>query len=481
MESSHEVMRNVRMSEIASELVSKLTSQGIQVSRVEISFDDFSYHLAASQQRSITKEMAHAVSSTHAPHVRARAAIYCGVAISLDRLDAAQSDLDWAVREVELNESIVGHSVPIRRVKELLAKAATSDSTVLITGESGTGKELAARIIHILSARAKGPFVAVNCGAVTESLLEKELFGSAKGAFTGAGAKQKGYFEAAHSGTIFLDEFGDMTLGMQLKLLRVLQERKLRPVGDSGEEQEIDVRVIVATNKNLAHEIEAGRFRRDLYYRVNVFPVRMPALRERPEDLPLLAEPLLKKAQQTARLKEQAALDAEALAALGRYGWPGNVRELENVLERLSVKYGSGAIVGARQVREEIAGMCEADPAGEEGREPGDAQAIDHGNQVGYWRMLKASAFIHADREFFDHYQKLASQRKTNTEIAESLGIGRSTLFYRLKRIKSLIVQEESTAASEDQKRWFYYWSRGLQPPELPTPNKLGGSSKFDS
>jgi two-component system response regulator PilR (NtrC family) len=201
-----------------------------------------------------------------------------------------------------------------------------------VQGESGTGKELVARAVHACSPRAAEPFVSINCGAFPETLLESELFGYVKGAFTGANQNKRGLFEVAHGGTIFLDEIGEMTLAMQVKLLRVLQERLVRPVGGTGEIP-VDVRVIAATNRDLERLVAEGSFREDLYYRLSVIPVVVPPLRERPEDIPLLANHFLKKYARAAG-KNITHIDAESLRALGSYEWPGNVRQLENTIER---------------------------------------------------------------------------------------------------------------------------------------------------
>ncbi len=194
-------------------------------------------------------------------------------------------------RLVELDAKLIGESQVMHALKKSILTAASCSSTVLITGESGTGKELIARSIHDLSTRRNQPFLAINCGALTESLLESELFGHVKGAFTGATAYKKGMFESACGGTIFLDEFAEMSSAMQVRLLRVLQERRVRPVGlADSKEIELNARVVVATNRDLRRDVSEGRFRQDLYYRVNVFPIRSPALRDRIDDLPLLIE-----------------------------------------------------------------------------------------------------------------------------------------------------------------------------------------------
>jgi len=226
---------------------------------------------------------------------------------------------------------LIGESPPMQQIRARIDKLARSQAPVFITGESGTGKEVAARLIHALGPRAGKPFVAVNCGAIPENLMESEFFGYRKGAFTGAEADREGFFQAASGGTLFLDEVAELPTPMQVKLLRALQERRVRRVGGVTEEA-VDVRLISASHQDLGQAVEAGRFRHDLYYRLNVIELRMPALRERPEDIPLLAEHI---AQRLAGAGQaQPRLTEAALAALKRYAFPGNVRELENILER---------------------------------------------------------------------------------------------------------------------------------------------------
>jgi len=227
---------------------------------------------------------------------------------------------------------IVGSSSPMMAVFELVETIAPTGSTVLITGESGTGKELVARAIHAGSPRSDRPFVAVNCGALPDTLLDSELFGHMRGAFTGADANRKGLLEVADKGTIFLDEIGEMSPMVQVKLLRVLQERKFRRLGGS-EEVEADIRIIAATNRDLSRMVAAGEFREDLFYRINVIPVKIPALRERQDDIPALAEYFV--ARFAVQMKKGVTgISGAAVACLRSYAWPGNVRELENAIER---------------------------------------------------------------------------------------------------------------------------------------------------
>jgi two-component system response regulator PilR (NtrC family) len=226
-------------------------------------------------------------------------------------------------------QQLLGESPAMAQVRSLIERLAKSQAPVFVNGESGSGKELAARLIHALGPRAEQPFIAVNCGAIPENLMESEFFGYKKGAFTGAEADRDGFFQAANNGTLFLDEVADLPLAMQVKLLRAIQEKKVRKVG-STQEEPVDVRIISATHKKLGAAVEAGEFRQDLYYRLHVIELAMPALREMREDIPLIAETILARLARGAPAK----LDAEAIAALERYPFPGNVRELENILER---------------------------------------------------------------------------------------------------------------------------------------------------
>jgi sigma-54 specific flagellar transcriptional regulator A len=244
-------------------------------------------------------------------------------------------------RSPELFRSLVGSSAGIQRVRRMIEKVAPSEANVLIRGESGTGKEVVARHIHYHSKRRNKPFVPLNCGAIPPDLLESELFGHEKGAFTGAISARQGRFEMADGGTLFLDEIGDMSLAMQVKLLRVLQERTFERVG-SNRSVNANVRIIAATHVDLEQAIVLGRFREDLFYRLNVFPIETPPLRERTEDLPLLVNDLVE------RLGHEGhgliRLTAAALDSLARYTWPGNVRELANLVERLAILYPNGAV-----------------------------------------------------------------------------------------------------------------------------------------
>ena len=244
-------------------------------------------------------------------------------------------------RSAELFRSLVGNSRKIREVRAQIEQVAKSDANVLILGESGTGKEVVARNLHYYSSRRNKPFVPINCGAIPADLLESELFGHEKGAFTGALSSRRGRFEMAESGTLFLDEIGDMSMHMQVKLLRVLQERTFERVG-SNKTITADVRIIAATHRNLEKAIESGEFREDLYYRLNVFPIEMPPLRERIEDIPLLIHELITRLEHEKRSSVR--LTQGVVMALCQYHWPGNVRELANLVERLIIMYPFGVV-----------------------------------------------------------------------------------------------------------------------------------------
>jgi DNA-binding NtrC family response regulator len=237
---------------------------------------------------------------------------------------------------------LLGEDPAMLPVLELLSQVADTRCTVLITGESGTGKELAARSLHAGSARSGRPFVAVNCAAIPPNLVESELFGHAKGAFTGATGSRQGRFAQADGGTIFLDEIGEMELGVQAKLLRLIQDGELYPVGEETPHK-IDVRILAATNRNLELEVAAGRFRADLYWRLNVIPIEMPSLRGRGSDIERLAEHFLARSNERHR-RQVSGFDPQTLSVMKSYGWPGNIRELENLVERMVIVKGSGTL-----------------------------------------------------------------------------------------------------------------------------------------
>jgi DNA-binding NtrC family response regulator len=254
--------------------------------------------------------------------------------VNSDMATAASKSTDGTNESLGL-AGLIGRSPVMEEVARVTRQVAASSATVLLTGETGTGKELIARAIHELSPRAGGPYIRVNCGALSESLLESELFGHVKGAFTSANENRTGRFEAAHGGTIFLDEINSVSYTLQVKLLRVLQEQEFERVGDNRTIR-VDCRVVAATNRDLLDEIDAGRFRDDLYFRLNVVPIVIPPLRERSGDIPLLVEFFIRKYAQSNNVSVST-ISEEALAALQRYAWPGNVRELQNYIERAIV------------------------------------------------------------------------------------------------------------------------------------------------
>jgi two-component system response regulator PilR (NtrC family) len=255
------------------------------------------------------------------------------------------------LRRLTGQDNIIGRSPNMRALFDLISTVAPQSSRILITGESGTGKELVARAIHENSPRSEAPFITVNCGAFPETLLESELFGYLKGAFTGANENRQGLFQAAHGGTLFLDEIGDMSPTMQVKLYRVLQEGKIRPLG-STEETDIDVRVIAATNRDLEKAIAAGEFREDLFYRLSVIPLHLPPLRDRREDIPLLARAFFERFRKSME-KPVEGIEPAAMAQMEAYDWPGNVRELENTMER-SVALETGRLISVSVLPEKI-------------------------------------------------------------------------------------------------------------------------------
>jgi transcriptional regulator with PAS, ATPase and Fis domain len=321
---------------------------------------------------------------------------------NLTELEALRRELEGRFRVGDL----VSDSPLMQRVFEVLPAVAASPSTVLILGETGTGKELVARTIHDLSPRRNGPFIAVNCGALPDALLESELFGYKAGAFTGAGRDKPGRFALAGGGTLFLDEIGEISPSLQVKLLRVLQERTYEPLGAVRSET-ADVRVVAATNTDLAERMRRGAFREDLYYRVNVVRVELPPLRRRKEDIPLLAEQLIERFNRLRR-KSVRGIATEALSLLMAHDWPGNVRELENVIERSFILCGEGQIEIAHLPDELTAHSAGTSGGLEAARATLDAQTI----RVALER---------------NRFNRLAAARE--------LGIHKTTLFRRIKKL----------------------------------------------
>jgi two-component system, NtrC family, response regulator HydG len=335
------------------------------------------------------------------------------------RLRARQKELAQLEPGTEERRGLVVRSEALRRVLDLAERVAKVESTALITGESGVGKERIARLIHDGSARAARPFVAVNCGALTETLLESELFGHARGAFTGADHERAGLFEAASGGTLFLDEVGEVSPGMQVKLLRALQEREVRRVGENRS-RPVDARVVAATNRNLAEEVAAGRFRKDLYYRLRVIELRVPPLRDRPEDILPLARVFL---AETARRmgRKLTAFTPRAADQLVRYEWPGNVREVQNAIEH-AVALAAGSRVEVEDLPEEL------------------RAAMPRPRPMGRTRPLED-----VEREYILAAVEAAGGNRTRA--AAELEIGLATLKRKLKRY------EESAAGGRGRSR----------------------------
>ena len=308
---------------------------------------------------------------------------------------------------------LIGESTAMQEIFHLLQQSAPTKATILITGESGTGKELTARAIHELSPRRTGPFFAVNCAAMPESLMESELFGHEKGAFTGAVERRAGCFELARGGTLLLDEIGDMPMNTQAKLLRVLEERRVRRLG-SPREIDLDVRVVASTNQNLREAITKGSFREDLYFRLNVFEIHLPPLRERSGDVPRLAEELISNLNQKHECRVTD-LAPDVLALLSSYDWPGNVRELRNVLERAVILAGEGTITAAHLPRG-FAGRPETAP-----RESGGESVV----------LEPGTTVADAERALIE--MTLRHTGNNRTRAADILGISPKTLFNKLK------------------------------------------------
>ena len=313
------------------------------------------------------------------------------------------------------DDDLIARSDAMQRVLDLARRAAASQATVLITGESGTGKERLARHVHDLSTRRDGPFVAINCGALPENLLESELFGHAKGAFTGASGERKGLFEAAGGGTLFLDEIGETSPTMQVRLLRALQERRVRPVG-ANKEVPVDARVVAATNRDLGAMVSEGSFRKDLFYRLRVVPLEVPPLRDRRDDILPLSRHFIASTCATNRCGP-CALSADVLDVLHRYSWPGNVRELENAIERAVVLAEGQPDISLTDLPPEVRGEA-APPITAPVAPTHSADRVLTLEEV-------ERQYILAILDRFDSHR-----RKT----AEALGIGENTLWRRLKK-----------------------------------------------
>jgi DNA-binding NtrC family response regulator len=332
-------------------------------------------------------------------------------ALSQRELEVHKRRLENELREKRTFESIIGNNAEMHKVFQVVRRAAESKASVLITGESGVGKELIANALHNLSARRDKPFIKVHCAALSETLLESELFGHEKGSFTGAANRQRGRFELAHTGTIFLDEIGEINQNVQIKILRVLQDRRFERVG--GEETlEVDARIIAATNKNLHDEIAAGKFREDLYYRLNVVEIHVPPLRERKDDIPLLITSFLAEFTRE-NGKNISGIDEKARAALYAFDWPGNIRQLRNCIE--------SAVV-----------MCEGTVIKLEDLPPGIAQGAHTQAKTAPDAITIPASSTMAQAEKIIIQETLAHNGGNKSKTADVLGIGRKTLHRKL-------------------------------------------------
>ncbi|MDR2370267.1 MAG: sigma-54 dependent transcriptional regulator [Treponema sp.] len=347
----------------------------------------------------------------------------CRNALAISSLREENRDLK---KNIRFSEEIIGTSAEIEAVRALIKQAAASDARILITGENGTGKELAARAVHKRSARAEKAFVEVNCAAIPENLIESELFGHERGAFTDAVSSRKGRFEQASGGTLFLDEIGDMSLSAQAKVLRAIQEQKIERVG--GEKTiNTDVRIVAASNKDLASECRAGRFRQDLFFRLNVIPIRIPPLRERPADVPVLLRAFL----QSLGL-EDLVLEEGAVELLEAHPWPGNVRELRNLAERISVMYRAGDSLSAEKTADLLRKNPEAFGGSVEKRTAGAAEIPPLPGKIMDMNLTEA-------REAFEKYFlefQLSKNHGTISKTAEAIGVYPSNLHAKLKKYR---------------------------------------------
>ena len=368
---------------------------------------------------------AHASAENAVSALKAGAFDYLSKPISLKQLRPviefalklpAQSS-DNAINTLEM----IGESEPIQHVRGMIAKLARSQAPVYISGESGSGKELAAKLVHKNSARAEGAFIAVNCGAIPENLMESEFFGYKKGAFTGAHQDKEGLFQAASGGTLFLDEVADLPLAMQVKLLRAIQEKKVRMVGSTNEDA-VDVRIISATHKNLSEMMDAGLFRQDLYYRLNVIQLKMPALRDRPSDIPLLTKVLMTKLCSSMNITEPL-IDSATQAYISKLQFPGNVRELENMLERaLAMCDGQTITLDDLMHQDELRGDSALSHLERLSFDPDQSPEI---SLSAYLEDIEKRAIINA----------LNKSNNNKTAAAKLLGVSFRTLRYRLAKL----------------------------------------------
>lgn len=366
-------------------------------------------------------------------------ASYNKVVDVLHRCQMYREQYEWGrnrqvQRDTKLFHSLVGSSRQIQGIRELMAQVADKDVTVLILGESGTGKEVVARNLHYHSERKKQPFVPVNCGAIPPELLESELFGHEKGAFTGAITSRPGRFELAEGGTLFLDEIGDMPLAMQVKLLRVLQEHTYERVGGS-KTFKTDVRIVAATHRNLEQMIAEGTFREDLYYRLNVFPIEMPSLRERSEDIPLLINELIRRIEAEKRGSLQ--FNSAAIMSLTRHDWPGNVRELANLVERLVIMHPF-SVVGIQELPMKYRHVEDGDPVEIPVRAPAAPAPITRSSALETKALLPVNG-LNLKEYLTDLEQDLILQALEDCDnvvarAAERLQLRRTTLVEKMRK-----------------------------------------------
>lgn len=331
--------------------------------------------------------------------------------ISHHKVVDENKNLKKQLGQVQDLDDFIGISEPVLRLKDLIRQVARVDSTIMIRGESGTGKDLLAKAIHALSDRWGGPFVSINCAAIPETLLESELFGHGKGAFTGATRDKEGLFKTANGGTFFLDEIGNTSLAIQVKLLRVLEEKKIMPVGET-QQIPVDVRLICATNANLEEEVNAGRFRSDLFYRLNVIPITIPPLRDRVDDIPILIDHFVEKFSDRHDLGSKV-IQPEVYNILTQYSWPGNVRELENTIERAILLNKEGELT-LKSFPESII----------DGKQSGLVDAVDH----------KTPALESIEKAYIHWVLEQSGGNKS--KAARILGIDASTLYRKLEKYK---------------------------------------------
>ena len=362
-----------------------------------------------------------------------------------------------------VNSGLIGESPPMQLLAREIETAAGCNLTTLITGESGTGKELAAFALHRLGARSNMPFISINCGAITETLMEAELFGHERGAFTGAYQRRKGFFEAANKGTLFLDENTEMSLASQVKLLRVLQEGTVRPVG-AHNEIPVNVRVIVATNRNLAREVSASRFREDLFYRIAILTIHVPPLRERISDVPSLAEHF--RVQTEKKIGKAARrIEPDAVGVLTGFRWPGNVRQLQHVVEKLVVSTPPDTVIDAEVVRHALCNY------------PNIPRASTTNQPFSYLNgCYSLDDFL--DQAMLDLYQLLREKTGSHSETARQLRINRSALYQRIERGRERLKRRPCNCPITSHTPIFWHdegmaFGSETNPQPCPTPREI--------